>query len=42
VAGAIVLRANPRRGAVRNGARVVEFLFFAYVLWRGLGLLLLW
>jgi hypothetical protein len=42
VAGAILLRANPRCGAVRNGARVLELAFFVYAMGRGLGLLLLW
>jgi hypothetical protein len=42
VAAAIVLRANPKRATVLNGARVLEAVFFGYVLWRGLGLLLLW
>lgn len=42
VAAAIVLRANPKRRDVRNGVRLLEAMFFAYALWRGLGLLLLW
>ncbi len=42
VAAAVVLRANPQCRVVRTGARLAEAAFFAYVLWRGAGLLLLW
>ncbi len=39
---AIVLRASPKRPPVRVAARLLELAFLVYVLWRGVGLLLLW
>jgi hypothetical protein len=39
---ALLLRADFLRGPFLLAVRAVELAFFAYVLWRGLGLLLLW
>jgi hypothetical protein len=41
-AAALLLRSGVVHGIFRNGARAAELAFFGYVLWRGLGLLLLW
>jgi hypothetical protein len=42
VAAAVLLRSRLARGPFQNGVRVTELGFLGYVLWRGLGLLLLW
>ena len=42
VAAALLLRSGVVRGIYRKGVRAAELAFFGYVLWRGLGLLLLW
>ncbi len=42
VAAAVLLRSKALRPPVVNAVRAVELAFFGYVLWRGLGLLLLW
>ncbi len=42
VAAALLLRSGVVRGTFRRGVRAAELAFFGYVLWRGLGLLLLW
>jgi hypothetical protein len=41
IAGALVLRSGRARGPLCRSARILELAFFAYVLWRSVGLLLL-
>ena len=42
IAGAVIRRSGAAHGTVRNAARLLELAFFGYVLWRSVGLLLLW
>jgi hypothetical protein len=42
VAAAVLLRSRKIRAPLLNGVRGLELGFFGYVLWRGVGLLLLW
>ncbi len=42
VAAAVVIRFAYKRSLVREAGRVLEVVFCGYVLWRGLGLLMLW